>query len=56
MSKRGVICTKENPDHDAQIHPDAMEEGEQQDGYPSGDIQGYKCPNCGLYFSVELPQ
>lgn len=54
--KIGVTCTKDNPDHEAQIHPDAISKGDQKDGWPSGDIQGYECPNCGLYFEVELPQ
>jgi hypothetical protein len=54
--KRGVTCTKELPDREAQIHPDAKESGEQKDGWPGGDFQGYKCPNCGLYFEMELPQ
>lgn len=37
-------------------HPDAKEVGEQQDGWPCGDLQDYECPHCGLYFTEELPQ
>jgi len=53
------ICTAENPWKSGMgraIHPDAVAVGEQQDGWPSGDIQSYKCPHCGLQFTVELPQ
>jgi hypothetical protein len=62
MSERR-ICTKErpydrdNPEHEGQwAHPDAYEVGEQKNGWPAGDIQGYKCPHCKKYFEVELPQ
>ena len=59
MSER-FICTKENPwSHEKGLratHPDAVEDGDQRDGWPSGDMQDYKCPNCGLRFTVELPQ
>jgi len=48
-------CTKEKPNRNCRVHPDAIS-GEQRDGYPAGDIQEYTCPNCGLYFEVELPQ
>lgn len=37
-------------------HPDADEIGEQQDGWPGGDLVTYECPHCGLKFQVELPQ
>lgn len=57
------ICTadnpydKDNPDHDCRWqHPDAEEVGEQRSGWPSGDLQSYLCPHCGLKFTVELPQ
>lgn len=56
-----LTCTKENPwdrsdKSGARVqHPDAVE-GEQRDGWPSGDTVDYRCPNCGLKFTVELPQ
>jgi hypothetical protein len=37
-------------------HPDAEEVGDQEDGYPAGDIVTYQCPHCGLRFRRELPQ
>jgi len=49
-------CTKEHPDKTLRWHPDAVEDGDQEDGWPSGDIQRYICPHCGLHFKVELPQ
>lgn len=58
MSER-FICTAAEPwtpDKGRAQHPDAVEEGEQKDGWPSGDVQGYRCPHCKLYFEVELPQ
>ena len=58
MSERH-ICTADNPwkpDMGRAIHPDAVAVGEQQSGWPSGDTQSYKCPHCGLQFTVELPQ
>jgi hypothetical protein len=53
------ICTATDPWGESKgpaIHPDAEPCGEQKDGWPSGDTQGYKCPHCGKYFEVELPQ
>ncbi len=54
------VCTKDapwTPDKGQYAeHPDAVEVGDQQNGWPSGDTQSYKCPHCGKYFSVELPQ
>lgn len=37
-------------------HPLAREIGEQQDGYPGGDIVTYRCPTCGTTWREELPQ
>lgn len=54
------ICTKEHPwtpdvtDFPI-IHPDAIE-GEQHDGWPSGDFVEMRCPNCGHEWEKELPQ
>ena len=54
------ICTKDDPwtkEKSARgVHPDAHEVGEQEDGYPGGDIVTYKCPNCGVTWRTELPQ
>lgn len=53
-------CTKDNPwspeKGDWVLHEEAHEVGEQQDGWPSGDIIRYKCKNCGHEWLVELPQ
>lgn len=56
-------CTKENPWAPGKetakqriCHPDAHEVGEQENGWPGGDIVRYKCPNCGHRWSRELPQ
>lgn len=60
MTNDLFICTKETPwDHkyDGRVqHPDAQEVGEQEDGWPGGDIVTYLCPHCGHRFKVELPQ
>ncbi len=32
------------------------EVGEQEDGWPGGDIVTYECPNCGTRWKQELPQ
>ena len=37
-------------------HLSAHEVGEQEDGYPGGDIIRVKCPACGLEWKEELPQ
>lgn len=55
------ICTKEipwTPDVTGTLflHPDAHEVGEQQDGWPSGDIVTMLCPHCGKQWEKELPQ
>jgi hypothetical protein len=55
-----IRCTKNNPwkpemgfpvEHDA-----AHEVGEQEDGYPGGDIVTMECSNCGTQWKQELPQ
>lgn len=54
-------CTHDNPwvpdmkVHHV-IHPDAREVGEQEDGWPCGDIVTKRCPNCGVTWKAELPQ
>ncbi len=37
-------------------HENVVEVGEQEDGYPGGDIITVKCLNCGKTWRVELPQ
>ena len=57
-----IKCTKEAPwngdkePNDYVRHVDAREVGEQEDGYPGGDIVRYRCPNCGTTWKTELPQ
>ena len=53
------ICTKENPWNNQPgpvQHPDAVSTGPQLSGWPSGDIQIYRCPNCNKIFEIELEQ
>ena len=57
-----IECTKEapwdlkkNPD-DRVRHHDVEEIGEQEDGWPGGDIVTYRCKNCGTKWLAELPQ
>ena len=47
------VCTKENPDRELQVHPDArcVYDGGWEQGY-----ERYVCPNCGVRFKVELAQ
>ena len=54
------ICTAENPwtpqtPGTLFLHPDAIE-GEQHDGWPSGDFVDMRCPHCGMEWEKELPQ
>jgi hypothetical protein len=55
-----TVCTKANPwdrTSKAPVMHDAVREiGEQQDGYPGGDIVTMECRNCGHRWTVELPQ
>lgn len=54
------VCTPENPwtpeKAKGAYHPLAYEIGEQEDGYPGGDIVTYRCPTCGVEWRSELPQ
>lgn len=54
-------CTKETPWRPGGpfmrvVHEDACEIGEQENGWPSGDIVHKRCPNCGKEWDEELPQ
>jgi hypothetical protein len=53
-------CTKDDPwtkeKSPRGFHSSAYEVGEQEDGYPGGDIVTYKCPHCGVTWRSELPQ
>lgn len=56
-----IECTKESPWDKIDvnvpiIHHGAFEVGDQEDGYPGGDIVTKKCPNCGHTWTQELPQ
>lgn len=58
-------CTSENPyteDRDKQENPrrweheQAVEVGQQEDGWPCGDIVRMRCKSCGVSWKTELPQ
>ena len=59
MTTDRKICTKENPrPKDAPVnefwaHPDAKRV---YDGGWAQEYESFECPNCGLYFSVEIAQ
>ena len=56
-------CTPQNPytlerdEPNARwVHQDVHEVGEQEDGWPCGDIVTYECRTCGKRWKSELPQ
>jgi len=46
-------CRKVGP---YMAHPNAREVGDQEDGYPGGDIVYWERPDCGARWKEELPQ
>jgi len=62
MSDEIIECTKEYPwdgkkDPDARVrHHDTKEIGDQENGYPGGDIVTKECENCGHRWRMELAQ
>lgn len=54
------ICAPETPyevgAEGKWLHPQAHEVGEQQDGWPGGDIVRMQCEVCGHRWTEELPQ
>lgn len=54
------ICSPENPmpknAGGRWAHTNVIEVGEQRDGWPGGDIQRYRCTDCGHEWTEELPQ
>lgn len=54
------LCTKGRPWDGRKglrvEHDGAREVGEQEDGYPGGDIITMECPNCKHTWKAELPQ
>jgi hypothetical protein len=54
------ICTPENPwkrEYGTPVrHSNVREVGEQENGYPGGDIVTVECTNCGHRWRAELPQ
>ncbi len=54
------ICTPEKPwqpSYGAPVrHTNTREVGEQEDGYPGGDIVTIECKDCGHRWRRELPQ
>ena len=59
-SQDTFVCTAENPWNPGirgyVAHADCYEIGEQEDGWPGGDIITKKCPHCGHVWKMELPQ
>lgn len=52
-------CTKDAPwkGQPGRVrHHDTAEVGEQEDGWPGGDIVRIRCRNCGHEWEQELPQ
>lgn len=60
MTPDQFFCTAETPWNPSIkgyiVHADSYEIGEQEDGWPAGDIITKKCPHCGLIWKMELPQ
>ncbi len=60
MAKEPFICTPEKPwkkEFGFPVqHTNAQENGEARDGFPGGDLQPMYCPDCGAFWTKELPQ
>lgn len=60
MSEAVFMCTPEHPwtkDDPMPVRHSAVHEvGDQEDGWPGGDIVTYECRNCGTRWRSELPQ
>lgn len=60
MSEGPIECTEDRPwdgTLNRQVrHHGAYELGEQEDGWPGGDIVRMKCAFCGHEWTKELPQ
>lgn len=59
--RKEVFCTPLSPWDGKRVfgrvkHINAVEVGDQEPGYPSGDIVTMRCPNCGHQWREELPQ
>ena len=53
------VCTRERPWREGDgraLHPDAYQVGDQEDGWPCGDIVTRRCRWCGITWDEELPQ
>lgn len=54
------VCTKDRPwkpEYGTPVqHSNVREVGEQENGYPGGDIITKECTNCGTRWREELPQ
>lgn len=54
------LCTPEKPwkpEYGMPVqHKNVEEIGDQESGWPSGDIQRYRCKDCGATWKSELPQ
>lgn len=54
------LCTASKPmpkdDRRRWAHEDVGEVGQQQPGWPGGDIVTYRCRACGHEWTAELPQ
>ena len=60
MSDDRQICSPESPMPKGACgrwaHTNVEEVGDQEDGWPGGDYQGYRCLDCGHTWKEELPQ
>lgn len=58
-----IHCTSDQPWDRSALNPgqrvchhNTREVGDQEDGYPGGDIVTRECLNCGTRWNAELPQ
>jgi hypothetical protein len=59
MSDRQLCCPESPMPKDAPgrwEHTNVEEVGEQENGWPGGDYQHYRCKDCGHVWEEELPQ